>query len=159
LERGFSAFRLVARLDSDSGNHLNGCRATPCPLPDAILGARQGHGEETLADRSGRALAEKVGVGGHRASERADVDDAVDNVDDLGDGSNYARADDDVGAGHKALGVQGVIEESPRQTGVVHRVEVDDQVEFDLRARHGCSLSVRLNLMIRILPQLETQSD
>lgn len=93
-------------------------------------GFRRGYFSGRAARQAG-ALAQKVGVRCHGAPERSDVHDVIVDVHDLGHGADLAGPDDDVGAGDEAGRVDRVVEESPGQAGVVHGVQVDDQIEVN----------------------------
>jgi hypothetical protein len=83
-------------------------------------------------------------VGGDGAPQGSDVDDAVHDVDHRGDGAYLTRPDHYVCPGHDAGRVRGGVEEGPRQPGLVHGVEVDDEVEgARMGPPHVCSVSDR----------------
>jgi hypothetical protein len=93
----------------------------------------------------GRALrgglaAEEVAMPGDRAPARTHMHDVAVDVDHHGNGADLPRADDDVVAGDDPCAVDGRVEERPRQAGVVHRVQVDDEV----KVFHAFSLSVAM---------------
>src|SRR5689334_5620887 len=69
------------------------------------------------------------------------MDDPVDDVDDGCDGSHLAGAHDDVGAGDDPVGVGGPLEKRPGQPGLVHGVQIYEQVERFELVRHGVLLS------------------
>jgi len=56
--------------------------------------------------------------------------DVAGHINHKSHGSDLAGADDDVGPLRDALGAEGVVQKGPRQAGVIHGVEVDDQVEL-----------------------------
>src|SRR5581483_3056222 len=89
------------------------------------------------------------GVRGYRAPEGSDVHDVVIDVDDVGDGANRAGASDDVGAGDEAAWVDCVVEDGAGQAGVVHGVQVDDQVELNRGAHWSVGERELEDLVVR----------
>jgi hypothetical protein len=57
------------------------------------------------------------------------MDDVAVNIDDGRHGSDFAGAHDDVVARHDPGPVCCCVEERPGEPGVVHRVQIDDEVE------------------------------
>ncbi len=68
-------------------------------------------------------------VAGDWPAQRPHVDEVAFYVDDGRNGSHVAGAHDDVVAGHNTGSVGCWVEERPREAGVVHRVQIDDEVE------------------------------
>lgn len=85
---------------------------------------------------------------GDRAPERTHMHDVAVDVDYHGNSADLPRADDDVVAGDDPCAVDGRVEEGPRQAGVVHRVQVDDEVEVFHPSLSGAMVGVRSGLVL-----------
>ncbi len=99
----------------------------------ACVSDRRGHAPRTrLKGSAGETvgIVKQVRVGGYRPMERAEVNDAVGDIDDKRDCPSDTGADKHVASRLDACWVRGLVEECPWQTGVVHGVQVDDQVDL-----------------------------
>jgi hypothetical protein len=85
------------------------------------------------------------------------VNDAVGDIDDKRDCPSDTGADQHVASRPDTCWVRGLVEERPWQAGVVHGVQVDDQV--DLRCRTRSPLRCVVGLMVRVHTDFVSHTD